>query len=162
MINIAQHISLSLLNDDLNKIIRDNIRLFHNKLKKDAPYAEIIGYLTDYELVKTDLACGGWCSRYSKEIAYVNGGLSTIFHEIGHAFQAKCGIIKEEKKILLSQEIAIEQQAETIAYVMYNKLIGHSNNFTSYFKIEDIKFLDLWYKDSEIYENDLKIKFMQP
>lgn len=151
-------VSFNLLSSDLIKKLNDKIFLFRNKLSINANYADIIGILVDYKLINTKINCGGYCSIDSKEIAYTSGGLKLLFHEIGHAIQAELGINKT--KLILSELILEEQQAETISYYLYNSLLQNylpPKKFNSYFCLDHINFLDNWYKNynSKLYTNDL-------
>jgi hypothetical protein len=146
-----------IINSKIKKFINEKIKVFYNKkLHYNAPYIDIIGYLCDYNLIITDKNCGGYCDINNKIIGYKNGGLGTIFHEISHTFQKELGFF-EKKQNIISEDIFIEQQCETMAYYLYNGIFKYKQitckNFNSYFEIEDIKFLIDWYGDEK--ENDM-------
>lgn len=149
----------NLINLKIKKILNEKARLFYNKLSFDSPYADIIGVLCDYELVNTNVICGGYCNHIDKEISYVSGGLPTIFHEISHAIQADLEIFDRMDNIL-SKRLIMEQQCETMAYYLYNSIYTHkqleAKVFDAYFCREHIKFLSNWCGESV--HNDLIIK----
>lgn len=138
----------SLISNEIKRLLNSKIELFHDKLKIDAPFIDIVGYLTDYKLITTTWNCGGYCSNSEKIIAYKSGGLRTIYHEVSHAFQAELGLFDKLTNIL-SEDIFIEQQCETMAYYLYNSIHKPlpAKYFNAYFDIDSVKFLADWYGD---------------
>lgn len=72
-----------------------------------------------------------------------------LTHELGHILQIKLGLSKDGDDIYLSEELKLEQQAEAISYYLCRILWpSHKfikSNFNSYFKEEDIIWLDSFY-----------------
>lgn len=151
-------VSFDLLTKNVLKILEDRINRFHKDLKNDAKFAEIVGILTDYNFIyskRTD--CGGYCDFMNKEICLTENSrkYETILHEISHALQAELELF-ESNYVLLSERILIEQQAETMAYYLFNSIYNKkSDNFTNYFSFDDIKFLHNWYNGCDKYQNDI-------
>jgi len=144
-IKIYSSVTPELINNDIIKAIKDKVNIFKKKLKHDAPYEDIIGHLCDYEMIETDEDVSGYCDLEGKKIAYKEGGLPIIFHEIGHTIQYDLGYFEHEP--IMSSRITVEQQCETIAYYMYNAIYKHKtlgpDAFTSYFTKHDL----LWFRD---------------
>lgn len=123
-------------------------------------YAELVGNLTEFKLVGTDLWCGGYCDFANKEIAYRNGGLETILHEIGHALQAKADYFTPKSRLKdgllsLSWELYTEQEAEAIGYYLYVILLGKTppkGYFSDYFKASTINYVKWWFDDVLIHD----------
>ena len=115
----------------------------------DADYHDIVGYLSGYNLVNTQVNCSGFCDPARREIAIGrnNFGLRTIYHEIAHSIQHDLGLYQLNSFFSI---LFMEQQAETMAYYLYNAV--HENNplshrfFDSYFKKDDIEFLGSYHE----------------
>lgn len=122
----------------------EKIKIYRKLQNSDL--SEKIGVLSGYELVNCDEFIGGYCDYYNKEIAIIEKTEPIILHELCHAFQIDMGILNESN--LLSNELKFEQQCESMARYMYEKLYKTSgkNIFTAYFKEQDIVFLKKWYK----------------
>lgn len=142
-IKILDKSSDILIPDFVKKYLDDKI-IIYNKIKS-ADLNEKIGILTGYELIKSFDSCGGFCDTYNKEIAIIEVSEPVLLHEICHAFQSDMGIYN--KSNLISQEIKFEQQCESMARYMHQKINKNPglNLFTSYFKKQDIDFLKNWY-----------------
>jgi hypothetical protein len=150
-------VSFDLLTKDVLKLLDDKIKSFHNNLKFDAEFSEIVGIITGYDLIYNEREdCGGYCDFIRKKIAYNDGGgIKTILHEISHALQADLGLF-ESNYVLLSERVLIEQQAETMAYYLFNSIYNMDcKDFTNYFSFDDIKFLHNWYSGYHKYQNDI-------
>lgn len=150
-------VSNELLIPKLVLLVDEKISIFKSNNLYDANYSEIIGILTGYNLIDTNLNCGGFCNYIKKEIAIVDQCLKTLFHEVGHTIQAEIEMFEKESG-LLSEQVYIEQQCETIAFYMYNLIFTknqiQSSEFDSYFTREDVRWLADWYGNS--IENDFK------
>ena len=149
------------------KIIKHKIQLYHEKLKYNAPIHDIIGILIDYNVIETKLNCGGYCDYTNKIIAVHSNCINNptefqqiIYHEIGHAIQAELGRFNIRNLNTLSANLQIEQQAETINYILYNAINTHNplhhTKFDAYFKTDSIKFLSDWY--GNYIQNDIEFK----
>ena len=173
------HVTGKLITPQLDRIITDRSRLFKMLKMKDAPFAEVIGYMSGFELVKNDLDCGGYCDREERVIAInevkewhplqirktstglpINRSMwlkSTLMHEIAHALQAEVEIFEKQAR-LLSWKVNMEWQAESIAYKLCNACFGpiHHKYFGAYFNTKDILFLKQWH--GNYIENDLMNK----
>ena len=97
-----------------------------------------------------------------KEIIYSSGGLKNIFHEIGHTFQAEMEIFEKNEE-LLSKQVFVEKQCETMAYYLYNSIYKETplnkKNFNTYFSIDDVRWLSDYYGDEvqdDILTNETK------
>lgn len=137
--------SIDLINNHLKKELDKTANVFKNKLM-DASFSDVVGELTGFDLIKTDLKCGGYCDIENKEIAHVSGGINTILHEISHVIQHKHELLEHKKK--LSENLVIEQQAETMAKYLYMKIYDKTDVFDAYFTKDSILFLSDWYKDN--------------
>lgn len=151
--------SIQLITSDVKKLLDEKINLFKDKNLYSSSYDEMVGVMIDHKLIETDLNCSGYYDDQSKEIAYVDGGLPTLFHEISHGIQYECGIFEKDLR-LASSYINMEQQCESMNKYMYEKLFPHiklnSSNFTAYFKKNDIDWLlNEWCVG--LLENDIKI-----
>lgn len=148
-------VSYKLITPEIKRLVDVKVTLFEQKLTTDAPLADIVGVLTGYELAVTDKYCGGYCDYLNQTIAY-NTELArghadikkSLFHEMGHAIQAELGIF-DKLPWLLSANLKMEQQCESIAFYLYNKTHKSeplaATQFNSYFKADDVDFLRKWY-----------------
>jgi len=108
-VKIYNTISNDLIDKNIIKRIDKTVDIFNEKIKTlKAPFEDVVGYLSDYKLIKTNKNCGGYCNFKGKEIAYVSGGIETIIHEVCHSIQADMGLLNDFSK-LLSDNIRIEQ-----------------------------------------------------
>lgn len=147
-------VNKKLFTKELEKIVNEKARIFKKKLSHAASIHDIVGELTGYEVISTEKDCGGYCDIYNKEIA-INEPFA-MFHEISHYIQAELCILEPSEKVM-SKNILMEQQAETIAYYLYNathpgKPLG-ADKFNAYTTREDFDFLRKWYDG--YYEDDL-------
>ncbi len=154
-----------LITTELKKLINNKAIIFQNKLKYDAPFEEIVGYLSGCELYDIEEECMGAYSYAANSIYYNydyhndndidnKTALSIIFHELGHAIQAEVGIY-EKVGLLLTDRFKLEQQCETIAYYLANachkegcyekKLFNDS-----YFTRKNLEVLSTWYEGTVI------------
>ncbi|MBS3145182.1 hypothetical protein J4414_00050 [Candidatus Woesearchaeota archaeon] len=124
------------------------IRVFRG-ISEELLDRDIVGYLSGYNLVNTQVNCSGFCDPARREIAIGrnNFGLRTIYHEIAHSIQHDLGLYQLNSFFSI---LFMEQQAETMAYYLYNAV--HENNplshrfFDSYFKKDDIEFLGSYHE----------------
>lgn len=140
----------------------NNVRdIFKEKIKHlDADLHNLIGELSGCELIETDEYCGGYCDYLNKEIAInydenlTDKLIPTALHEICHLLQANVGVF-DSSGDLISDEIKIEQQCETMAYILHSKLFNNFDKkiFDAYFEKSDVEFLIDWYGDYR--QNDL-------
>lgn len=133
-----------------------------HKLNINAPIAEIVGVLSGYECITETKGADGYCDLDNSIIAIntkQSGLLSVVCHEISHSIQAELGIFNDFGK-LLSQQVKIEHQCETMAYYLYNGLFPEApipwHKFMAYFNKDSILWLADWYKG--YVENDLTFK----
>lgn len=143
--------------------IQNKVNIGHqNKLCTDTPIADIIGILSGYECISDANGAGGYCDFNNKTIAISSKQrwlLSTVCHEICHSIQAEHGMFNDFGA-LLSDQVKIEHQCETMAYYLYNGLFPEAPipwyKFTAYFDKNSIIWLADWYKG--YVENDFIFK----
>ena len=159
--------NIKLLDDpDIQKYLKDIKNKIPKSLLNTKKYTDLINHF-DLNLYQTDYYCGGYYSQERKEIR-VNLKYSethneirkVLAHELSHHVQDKIGILdKYHNDDLLSSALKLEQQAETMSYLMWDILFpGIAKNpkiMQSYFKETDFKYLYNHY--SKYYENDLFI-----
>jgi Zn-dependent peptidase ImmA (M78 family) len=157
------HISGQLITPDLDKFIKEKIKMFRKKHLNDAPLEEVIGILSGYNTKIIDgNVCSGYCDSRNRIIGLDSSQTileqrTIVFHELGHTFQYELELIKHDD-LLLSKRVEIEWQAESVAYRMFNELYGflHHSRFSSYFSKDSILWLDKYYKKcSGMIENDI-------
>lgn len=176
--NTNVHVSGKLITEPIDSLIKDTICKAKKHKIKDASFIEIAGVLTGCNLFNIDdNSAGGWFNIQNNEIVICNEGIERVSnrihptelmpydkyqikilcHEMGHALQAKAEVF-EKRKWLLSWDLNMEWQVETIAYKLYNSIFGklHHTWFNSYFTKEDM----LWLQEikSNWIENDIGIK----
>jgi Zn-dependent peptidase ImmA (M78 family) len=146
-------VSFKLITPELKLLMDAKVLLFERKLSLDAPLTEIVGVMTGYELIETTGYHSGYCDYEGQKIALHKtnnrGLINTIFHEMGHALQAEVGIFDKMSK-LLSAELHMEQQCESIAFYLQHKCLKRNaieaKEFDSYFNDWDIEYLREYYK----------------
>lgn len=150
--------SLVLIDKNCNDLIDEKIKVFHKQKLISAPIDEKIGVMTGYNTISTDENCGGFCSPWTKQIAVVEESDRVVLHEICHALQADMGYFDNFSDMLVSDVLKLEQQCETMARSMFEKIYKTSGDqiFTAYFKKEDILFLKEWW--SGYADDDLDLK----
>lgn len=118
--------------------------------------ANLIGVLCGFELSKTDRDCGGCCDIDNKTISINEDKHAIILHEVSHALQLRAGAFDFEQR-QISDAIKIEQQAETMAYLLNLKLfnVNRPQDFSCYFERKDWIFLKDWFGD--YFQNDLEL-----
>lgn len=157
---LYEGVNILTLDSDFNgrtykKELTKEINNFISKIKSHTKHIDsidpdnFIGVTTGYELFTSDGEYGGYCDGWSKEIVLNEDHLyhlPTIIHECAHSFQFNTGIIDLSDKTL-SYEVKLEQQCETIGYLIYKELfkIDAPHLFTSYFDNDSIIFLKEWY-----------------
>ena len=134
---------------DLLKEVSNYIKIFQSKKLHDADLYEIIGNTIDYDLIETN-DYSGLCFFNEKIIALNTDKetvIPTLIHESVHAIQANVGIFDFTDNIL-SDMVKVEQQCESISYLIYNKLfnINRPDLFNTYFSKEDIQWLGNYYE----------------
>lgn len=137
-----------------------------------APFADLAGVLFDYEVevLPEDVQAGGLCDIWNKRL-YLPGedqmktgrAMHILCHELGHAIQSfTVASIYQLDGQPLSQKIREEQQAETLAYHLWDVLfpgqqyLKAQQKFTTYFSLEDMDWLGQWHEGWV--ENDLILK----
>jgi len=156
--------SLFYLNGSLKKEIVGFQKKYNEifKYKVSPNVHDVIGKLTDFNLIKTSGYCGGYYDLFNKEIAY-NATLSdnldfTILHELGHHIQVISNNWHENNHSL-SDELKFERQATTVSFYLYNLIFKKKapHHFRSYFNSGSAQFLKEYYDGSKWYlEDDLK------
>lgn len=178
--HISLHASGKLISPEVNALLDEKIKKARKVKLSSAPYSEIVGVLTDLELITTDLNCGGYFHKEKKVIAlkeydfdpsqylaehkitklcvpFVEEQKKVLCHEIGHALQAE--VEKFEKHdCIMSWMLKLEWEAESISYKLYNSVFGKLPDywFNAYFNKADIDYLQSWH--SGWLENDLTTK----
>lgn len=164
----AKFIPFSKINDNLldKKILKrlEFIKLEVERLELANEDLEKIALrLFGFEIIKLDKSfknCGGYCDLDDKKIALESNPRKTLVrkkffcHELGHVIQAEVGILKKNKNFdnLLSYQVFIEQQCETIGSHLFDILFPADQKyrnrlkFKTYFTKEDHKFLLEWYR----------------
>lgn len=123
---------------------------------KDIDPDNLIGVLCDFDTSVTDRDCDGCCDLNNRVICLNDYSHAIILHEVSHALQLRSGIF-DFHDIQISDAIKVEQQAETIAYLLNLKLFNDNTPdlFKAYFCKEDHQFLLNWFGD--FYQNDLNL-----
>lgn len=160
---IYGHVNDRYITAGIVKSIHNKVNIACNhKLNVNAPIAEIVGALSGYECIYEAKGAGGYCDYENKVIAIdikQNRLLPNVCHEISHSIQAELGMFNDFGT-LLSEQVKIEHQCETMAYYLYNGLFPEApiawHQFTAYFNKDSILWLADWYKG--YVENDLIIK----
>jgi hypothetical protein len=147
----------------VRRLTNETIKTFRKSNLLKANPADQVGLMIGYDVIKTDLNCGGFCDYTNKRIAFSDTpDLKTMFHEVGHALQAKEGLFEQSNSWLMSHRLNVEWQAETIAYWMYSELVDKNiqvTDFSAYFRMRDVIFLKEWYGSYvEFDEPDIKLK----
>lgn len=152
---------------ELTKDISYFIDSYSNKFIKNklvsADLNSVVGELTDYNLITTDIYCGGYHDSVNKQIALSDlnkDSYEILFHEMAHVIQFELEVYEILPK-LISEELKFERQAELIAYNLYRKCFPEKyinmNSFNAYTNECDWKFLIDWYGDSR--QNDIEHYF---
>lgn len=146
--------SLVLIPNKVISYLDDKVNQYKKLKLNSTNYIEKIGVLTGFETVETNIECGGYCDIRNKEIALVEFSDRVFFHEISHAFQMDLGFF-DNKEILISHSLKLEQQCESMAKYLYEKIYNLSGDkiFNSYFCKGHIIWLSNWYGDFR--ENDI-------
>jgi Zn-dependent peptidase ImmA (M78 family) len=163
-IKIYSSISDELLNSTTIKYIKEKCFLYKKKVAKNEfiDASEFVGILSEYKLIYKEGNFGGYCDYTQSEIAinFSNNRdiMSTLCHEIAHAFQAELEIF-DKLPNLLSANISMEQQCETMAYYIYNILFPFkplsNNHFNAYYCKNDFIYLYEYY--GGFLQNDMKL-----
>lgn len=148
---IYTEVSQELLTPKVNQFIDEYVNKWYKKSLISADLPSVIGELTGYEMIQTDIIEGGYCDGYAKEIA-LSDGLNEphkiIFHEIGHAIQLELEMF-EKTQNLMSRELQLEWQAEAICWQLYNRCFPDKplpkRSFNAYFDKESWLWLIDWY-----------------
>ena len=132
-------------NEDLRSIAKHfKIKLI---LRKQYKYSGTAHVDSDKIILRTNFKSG---EKITKE--KIRG---TFCHELAHIFQNRLKI-RLYDEATFSGILREEQEAESSAIIIYKKLFPFHkftrSNFTSYFKEDDIIFLEKYYK--HIYPND--------
>lgn len=158
---LFQSINDNLVNDKIKKRINESLKIYRSKFKhKDFPMEDLVGELTNFDLIYTDENCKGYFSLNENQIGlnplYKDSQLKILSHEIGHHIQYDLEVPNFNSR-LLSGQLLLEQQCQTIAYYLYNgmNLDGHLDvsYFMDYFYEDDV--LDLANHYGDYVENDL-------
>jgi len=160
---IYSHVNDRYITGEVLNCIHNKVHIGRQyKLNINTPIFDIIGILSGYECITEAKGAGGYCDFNNRVIAIDNkqsGGLHTVCHEISHSIQAELGIFNDDGSVL-SWQVKMEHQCETMAYYLYNGLFPEApkpwGQFTSYFNKESILWLADWYKG--YVENDLIFK----
>ncbi|WP_128545082.1 hypothetical protein [Larkinella soli] len=136
--------SFRLIDKGVLKAANAKIKTFRKRLKADAPFAEIVGVLSGYDFESTERNVSGYCDTYNRVIAYREGGLPTLYHELAHAIQAEEGKFVAAN-VELSWWARMEQEAESMAFYLYNLIHRDAplgvDHFGAYFNTEHLDFL---------------------
>jgi len=157
---IHHEVSPLLLTPKINQFIDSYVAQFHKNKLSSADIPSLVGELCGYELIGTDLNCGGYCDGNSGIIALndVITPYSVLFHEMGHAMQFELEMF-EKSSGLISDELKIEWQAETISYELHRRCFGDTQTdkrkFDYCFTHEDWLFIIDWYGSER--QNDIEI-----
>jgi hypothetical protein len=127
---------------------------------------DMVGHLSGYEVIDTGFDCGGYCDMTDKVIGinFTNTNerensflTTTISHELAHTIQVIINPDIYTKSRTLSEELRIEQQAETMAFFIHRIIYPNLplGELKSYFKLKDLIWLNNW-NDGRI-QNDLLI-----
>lgn len=146
---------MSFMNPKLKLYCDEKIKLFRANKMWDAPKAEIIGVLTDYKLVTTELNCGGWHNKRTKEIALSPYNdpkfeLSVLFHEMGHAFNTELEKYEKEQWLLswkLRDEIETDFISKYMLDNLYPNTVPDDQVITYQWDEDNAQFLKDWYGD---------------
>lgn len=147
---IYHEVSPLLLTPKVNQFIDSYVSKFHKNNLASADLPALVGELCGYELISTKLNCGGYCDGNNGLIALnaLNTPYATLFHEMGHAMQFELEMF-EKSSGLISDELKIEWQAETISYELHRRCLGDTytdkRKFNAYFTKRDWLFLIDWY-----------------
>lgn len=143
--------SPALLTPKVNKMIDSYVDVFHRKKLRSADLPSLVGELTGYVLISTDVNCGGWQDRFTKEIALnprTWDPIDCLLHEMSHAIQSEVEAF-EKHQGMISEDLMIEWQANTMAKEMrmrmYPDMPINPRAFKSYFNLKDWQFLIDWY-----------------
>ena len=117
--------SLILIPNKMATYLDDKVKSYKKLNLNSANYQERIGVLTGFETIKTDVDCGGYCDIWNKKIALADFSDKVFLHEISHAFQMDLGYF-DNKETLISQSIKSEQQCESMARYLYEKINNKS------------------------------------
>lgn len=145
---------------------KDLIKSVHNYINKyksikhiDTPIEDLIHTTTGFNFILPDKDCGGFCDFDNKVIAIDLNAKSetiipTIIHESVHSLQAEIGLFDFTENTL-SDMIKLEQQCETVSYLINLKLFNKNTPelFNTYFSKADAYWLAEWYGDD--IQNDL-------
>lgn len=111
----------------------------------------MVGDLTGYNLIATQKKCGGYHDGQNKIIALRYPDYQpykVLFHEIGHSIQAELELF-EKRQNLISEELHIEWQAESISWQLYNRCFPDkqqaASKFNAYMTKDHWLFLINWY-----------------
>jgi hypothetical protein len=137
--------TIQAIRPDVLRMCDEMIAKARRQLKPDAPYAEIVGVLSGYNLISTDKDCSGYCNTYDKEIAYSDGGVLVLYHELTHVVQSDLGYYENQKS--LANGIRLEHEAESAAEYMLSRLHPGMKNIylPSYYDIGGVEFYKDWF-----------------
>jgi len=147
---IHTEVSPTLLTPGINQFIDSYVHSFHNKSLASADLPSLVGELCGYELIDTKLNCGGYCEGNKGVIALGKTRMPyvTLFHEMGHAMQFELEMF-EKSSGLISDELKLEWQAETISYELYRRCFPDKyidkRQFNAYMTRQGWEFLIDWY-----------------
>lgn len=155
--------NIALLTPDIIKVLDEKITLYKSKNLYDAGVADTIGELCGIEGKKLKDTQGGAAGLFyceSKRIE-IKAGYATddiMFHEVSHYFQSQYLDWKIYSNHI-SDHILYEQQAETMAKYMFEKLHPKSDTkglFTAYFNKESVQWLYDYHNEfNTAVENDI-------
>lgn len=159
-IKIYTSVSLELITPKVGRVIDSYVKQWHDKKLSQADLPSMLGELTGYNLITTQKNCGGYHDSENKVVALRHmfyQPYTVLFHEIGHCIQAELEIL-EKRENLISEELSIEWQAESISWQLYNKCFmdkkQDASKFSSYMTKDHWLFLINWYGSSK--ENDME------
>jgi hypothetical protein len=143
--------SLQLLTPRITSYLDDKAKIWVKSGLSSASIPEQIGLMSGYKTITTDLNCGGYCDLWNKQIAIVEPKIQVVLHELSHTFQVDLGEY-EKLSNLFSDQLKLEQQCETMAKYMYQRITSKPGDelFTAYFDKDSLDFLRNWYKGTVI------------
>ena len=164
---IYHHVDDRMLNKEIKRKIIDIVDVYKNSFTKSQPNVyDVVGCVSDFDLIKTSYNCGGYFDFVNNQIAYNPKNIDnkkfldrTIVHELGHFIQfSTIGLAWGNKHI--SSYLVEEQQAECIAFFLYKFMFGLEENFKkfdSYFNLFHIDYLNKHYRNQKVYDLSLII-----
>ena len=114
-------IEIPSLTKNMNRFINTYSDKFIKNKLKSADLFSLVGELTDYNLISTNIYCGGYHDSIKKEIALsedYKDSYEILFHEIAHVIQFELEVYETLPR-LISKELKFERQTELIAYNLW-------------------------------------------